>query len=42
MLAPLSAGSHTIHFRGQVNPDLLDFETEVTYHLTVAPRGQLP
>ena len=33
MLAPLSAGSHTVHFRG-VRAD--GFETEVTYNLTVA------
>ena len=34
MLAPLSAGSHTVHFRGVAAGG---FETEVTYNLTVAP-----
>jgi len=33
MLRPLSVGPHTLHFRG-VNGS---FETEVTYHLTIAP-----
>ena len=40
MLEPLSPGPHTIHFRGQVVwaatfPNVQEFETEVTYHLTV-------
>ena len=33
MLAPLSVGTHTIHFKGILG----SFETEVTYVLTVAP-----
>jgi hypothetical protein len=36
MLAPLSAGTHTIHFRGVVTfADGSSFTTEVTDHLTV-------
>jgi len=34
MLAPLSAGTHTIHFKGGISSV---FATEVTYHLTVLP-----
>jgi hypothetical protein len=34
MLAPLPVGEHVIHFRGATP----DFETEVIYDLTVAPR----
>ena len=34
MVAPLSAGEHTIHFAATTN---LGFTVEVTYHLTVAP-----
>ena len=44
MLAPLSAGSHTIHFTGALtlsvangDPFDLDFRLDITYHLTVAP-----
>jgi hypothetical protein len=32
MLAPLSAGAHTIHFKGILNGG---FESEVTYFLTI-------
>src|SRR5262249_37479866 len=32
MLAPLSAGTHTIHFKGGISSV---FATEMTYHLTV-------
>jgi hypothetical protein len=40
MLAPLSAGQHTIHFRGGISGE---FETEVTYHLNVrGPRRRIP
>lgn len=36
MVKPLSPGEHTIHLRGTTgNPSLPDFETDVTYHLTV-------
>lgn len=42
LLAPLSKGEHIIQFRGVLSfpePELnFTFETEVTYHLTVAPR----
>jgi len=46
MLAPLSVGQHTIHFRGAGMIDLTDpnctfgfpFEVDVTYNLTVEPR----
>jgi hypothetical protein len=37
MLAPLSVGAHTIHFKGVVDFFGTPFETEVTYHLTIAP-----
>ncbi len=35
MLAPLSAGTHTIHFRGKEEFDWGSFEVDVTYNLTV-------
>jgi hypothetical protein len=35
MLAPLSAGPHVIHFKGQI-PDF-NFFIDITYHLTVGP-----
>ena len=38
MIAPLSVGDHTIQFGGSF-PDA-QFTVNVTYHLTVAPRGQ--
>jgi len=38
MLSPLSAGQHTIHFRGTIG-DPVNFTPEATYHLTVAPAG---
>ena len=38
MLAPLSAGPHTIHFSGTVG-DPVNFTLDITYHLTVAPGG---
>lgn len=34
MLAPLSTGTHTIHFKGVTNSD---FVVDVTYNLTVSP-----
>lgn len=34
MLAPLSAGQHTLHFRGTFG-DPINFTTDVTYHLTI-------
>jgi hypothetical protein len=38
MLAPLSAGEHTIHFKNSVTGGpFAGTETEVTYHLTVGP-----
>ena len=44
MLAPLSAGSHTIHFIGALtlsvangDPFDLDFRLDISYHLTLAP-----
>ena len=38
MLAPLSAGAHTIHFKGIITDGVFEgFESEVTYHLTVGP-----
>jgi hypothetical protein len=41
LLAPLSVGEHVIHFRGaKGDPEAPDFETEVTYYLTVA--GKTP
>jgi len=36
MLAPLSAGEHTIHIHGEVDGV---FVTDVTYYLTVVPKG---
>jgi hypothetical protein len=39
MLAPLSAGKHTIHFHGEV-PDF-NFALDITYHITVVPKGRL-
>jgi hypothetical protein len=40
MLAPLSAGAHTIHFKGIVTGGPFDgFEIEGTYHLTVGPKA---
>ena len=46
MIAPLSAGTHTIHFGGtQVVADFPALTLDVTYHLTVQPgrggRGQI-
>jgi hypothetical protein len=38
MLAPLSAGEHTVHFGGRY-PDF-DFALDITYHLNVMPPGQ--
>jgi hypothetical protein len=38
MLAPLSAGSHTIHFHGTIGAPV-NFTLDITYHLTVAPRS---
>lgn len=43
MLAPLSVGSHTLHFGGVV--DLTEiggpiFIQDITYHITVVPRGR--
>jgi hypothetical protein len=36
MLVPLSAGEHTIHFKGIITSGpFAGFETEITYHLTV-------
>jgi hypothetical protein len=35
MLAPLSAGTHTVHFKGIADFFGTPFGTEVTYHLTV-------
>lgn len=35
MLAPLSTGAHTIHFKGALDFFGFPFETEVTYNLTV-------
>jgi len=41
MLPPLSAGEHEIYFRGVVgDPENPDFETAVTYHLTIVPAGK--
>jgi hypothetical protein len=37
MVAPLTPGSHTIHFQCQAGDGSLSLE--VTYHLTVAPSG---
>ncbi len=38
MLAPLSAGQHTIHFHAAV--PLFDWSLDVTYHITVVGGGQ--
>lgn len=38
MLAPLSAGHHTLHFKGTIG-DPVNFTPEVTYHLDVQPAG---
>ena len=41
MLPPLSVGQHVIYFRGVVgDPAAPDFETEVTYNLTIVPPGK--
>jgi len=42
MLAPLSVGLHTLHFRGKLDFPEFDFsfEVEVTYNLTVVPAGR--
>jgi hypothetical protein len=38
MLAPLSAGAHTIHFKNSITGGpFAGTETEVTYHLTIGP-----
>ena len=37
MLAPLAVGPHTIHFHGEV--PAFNFLLDITYHLTVTPRG---
>jgi hypothetical protein len=37
MLAPLSVGTHTIHFHGEV--PAFNFLLDITYNLTVAPGG---
>jgi hypothetical protein len=37
-LAPLSLGEHTLHFGGTY-PDFGGFTLDITYHLTVLPRG---
>jgi hypothetical protein len=38
MLVPLSAGEHTIYFKGIITGGVFDkFDSEVTYHLTVRP-----
>jgi hypothetical protein len=39
MLAPLSAGPHTLHFKGTIGAPV-NFTLEITYHLTVAPGAQ--
>ena len=39
MLAPLSPGQHTVHFRGTIG-DPVNFTLEITYHLTVVPDSQ--
>jgi hypothetical protein len=36
MLAPLSAGNHTLHFHGAATSWGTDFDVDVTYNLTVA------
>ena len=44
MLAPLSAGKHTIYIYGKaenVFPDGSDFVTEMTYNLDVQPKSQM-
>ena len=43
MLAPLSAGQHTIHFKGSEGAAPNTFTLDITYHLTVQPKavGQL-
>jgi hypothetical protein len=47
MVAPLSVGEHTItitgtlHFEaGELGPDPVDIETDLTWHITVVPSGQ--
>ena len=41
MLPPLPAGEHEIKFRGVVGDrENHDFETDVTYHLTIVPAGK--
>ena len=39
MLAPLSPGPHTLHFKGTIG-DPVNFTPEVTYHLDVQPAGK--
>ena len=41
MLAPLSAGQHTIHFTGGINPSVFSFGFDLTYQITVARAGRL-
>ncbi len=47
LLAPLSAGEHTIHFggtshfaAGELGPDPMDLPVDTTFHLTVAPPAE--
>src|SRR5262249_1013689 len=37
LLAPLSAGAHTIHLKAVTNPTVGSFTVEVTWHLTITP-----
>lgn len=44
MLAPLSAGKHTIYIYGKAEnafPDGSDLVTEMTYNLDVQPKSQM-
>jgi hypothetical protein len=44
MVKPLPVGTHTIHFTGTLDASSIGgpiFIQDITYHLTVAPRGQV-
>jgi hypothetical protein len=39
MIAPLSVGTHVLHWEGTARPPSGPFEQDITYHITVTPRG---
>jgi hypothetical protein len=38
MVAPLSVGTHVLHWAGTAQPPSGPFEQDITYHITVTPR----